>query len=160
MVSARVALLITSMIATLIPCFFYGVVILTYPLTLALCFVGSFLVFLFRAEIQANFNPGLERMDEPDYWFSTVYDIWLYVRDREEWAAYVSLWSGVFGFLLGSMFGVVLSTVWNISYTISLISWLVGMFLMGALAVFIATSEYWSKPQQVSDQEAIITNLE
>ncbi|MEM3578402.1 MAG: hypothetical protein QXX51_08180 [Candidatus Bathyarchaeia archaeon] len=146
MMSLRVLLLSSSVIVTLIVCFFLGTAILIYPSTFILCFLGMFLALLIGAEIQTAANPGIEEMDEPDFWFSEVYDVWLYVTDREGWAYLASFLAGIFSLVIGSLSGWILCNHWNVS-GISFISWLVGVFLLLSLAIFTATSGYWQKSQ-------------
>lgn len=144
MISLRVLLLLGSVIVTLVFCFFAGAAILIYPLTFILCFSSMFFALLFGAEVQTAANPGIERMDEPDFWFSEIYDVWLYVTDREKWAHLASFLAGFFSFVVGSLSGWALCIYWNV-LKISFISWLVGVLLLFSLAIFTATSGYWQK---------------
>jgi len=111
-----------------------------------LFFLGIFLLLLIEAEIQAAANPGIERIDEPNFWFSKIYNAWLYVTDREEWAYFASLLAGIFSLIFGSMFGWILSMHLK-ALSVSLVSWLVGVFLLSSMAIFTATSRYRQKSQ-------------
>jgi ABC-type sulfate transport system permease component len=117
-----------------------------------LFFLGMFFMLLIGAEIQAAANPGIERIEEPSFWFSAIYNAWLYVTDREEWAYFASLLASVLSFVFGSLFGWILSMHLKVS-GVSLVSWLVGLYLLFSIAIFTATSRYWQKSQQVPHLE-------
>ena len=118
---------------------------LLFPSMFLLGFLVGFLLSAYSSSIQAEANPGLEELEEPDYFFSKIYDAWLYVNDRRRWASYTCLWSCVFGGLLGVMFGVPTVLNWKLDFYASLVSWLSGMFLIVSMAGLIAKSDYWSE---------------
>jgi hypothetical protein len=126
----------------------FGTVELLFPAMFLLWFSAFFLVFALRANIQVDANPGLKELDEPDYWWSQVYDAWLYVADRKQWASYTCLWSCVFGGFFGSTLGVPAVLYWKPDFYASLVSWLSGMFMMLSVAGFIAGSNYWKEAQE------------
>jgi hypothetical protein len=146
MKSLRDLLLISSLIVTFTVCLFLGTAVLIYPLTFTLFFLGIFLSFLIGAKIQAAAIPGIENIDEPDFWFSRIYNAWLYVTDREEWAYFTSFLAGIFSFIFGSLFGSILSMDSRV-LNVLLVSWLVGVFHLFSMAIFTATSRYWQKSQ-------------
>ena len=133
--------------AVLTVCFVYGWAAVTFPSLLVLGFFGSFASMTFNASIQASANPGLGKLEEPDYWLSRIYNAWLYVHDIESWASYASLWSCVLGALLGSFFGGLILRG-NVTFSMSIASWLAGMFLMLSIAILLVTSDYWSKTEE------------
>jgi hypothetical protein len=141
--------------------FVYGLIELFFPLMLLLWFSIAFLGFAIRSSIQAEANPGLERMEKPDYWFSAVYEAWLYVTDREEWAFYTCLWSYIFGALGGSGVGGLVLFHLKADFYTSLASWFSGMFMMLSIAGLIATSGHWSKVTEFgeTDYEEVKTFL-
>jgi len=112
-----------------------------------------FSALAFRSSVQADANPGLEKIDEPDYWFSAVYEAWLYVTDRKEWAVYVCLWSYIFGAFVSLMFGGVTFFVLATSFPVSITSWLSGMFLVLSIAALIANSGHWSKATEFGETD-------
>lgn len=127
----------------LIVCFVYGWDAVTFPSLLVLGFFGVFTLFAVDALIQVRANPGLERLYEPDYWYSSIYNAWLYVNDREEWGSYASLWSFLGGAILGSIFGERILSSGKVTVYISIASWFAGMFLELSTAILLATSGYW-----------------
>lgn len=143
-------LFLIASITVLIVCSVYGLVAITYPLVLTLCFLGVFLGEDIDASLQASVNPGLENIEEPSFWFSRIYNAWLYVKDREGWALYASFISCILGAIFGSIFGWIITNSWNVSSSVSSASWFSGMFLMLSLALLIATSDYWSKTKRYS----------
>jgi len=134
--------------AVLIVCFVYGWAAMTFPSLLVLGFFGIFAFLAVDALIQASANPGLERLYKPNYWYSIIYNAWLYVHDREEWGSYVSLWSFVGGAILGSMFWEIILSSGNVTFSMSIASWLAGMFLELSIAILVATSDYWSRTEE------------
>lgn len=131
--------------AVLIVCFVYGWAAVTFPSLLVLGFFGVFAYLAVDASIQARANPGLERLYEPDYWYSLIYNAWLYVNDREEWGSYASLWSFLCGAILGSIFGEIILSSGKVTFYISIASWFAGTFLELSIAILVATSDYWSR---------------
>jgi len=144
-------LFLIACITLLASCLFYGLVILTFPLIFLLWFSIFFLAFAIRSSVQASANPGLEELEEPDYWFSAIYEAWLYVTDRKGWAIHVCFWSYIIGALISLMFGGLVFFVWKTSFAVSLASWLSGMFLMLSIASLIANSDHWSKTTEYGD---------
>jgi len=135
-------LFLIAVAAVLIVCFVYGWAAVTFPILLVLSFFGVFLSLADDASRQARANPGLENLYEPDYWLSRIYNAWLYVNNQEKWASYASLWSCLWGVLIGSLFGVLFFR--NVTFSVSIASWLAGMFLVLSIAILVATSGYWS----------------
>jgi hypothetical protein len=142
------ALFLIAGAAVLIVCFVYGWAAVTFPILLVLGFFGAFSLIAVNASIQASANPGLEKLDEPDFWLSGIYNAWLYVNDRESWASYASLWSYLLGAFLGSIFGVIILFFENVTFSASIASWLAGMFLVLSIAILVATSDHWSKTEE------------
>jgi hypothetical protein len=142
--------------------FVYGLIEFFFPLMLLFWFSIAFLGFAIRSSVQADANPGLEKVEKPDYWLSAVYEAWLYVTDREEWALYVCLWSYVFGVLIGSAVGGLVLFHWKTDFYTSLASWFSGMFMLLSIAGLIATSDHWSKATEFgeTDYEEIKNLLE
>jgi hypothetical protein len=138
-------------ITVLIVCFVHGLVAIIYPLILTFCFLGVFLCEAFDASFQASVNPGLESVEESSFWFSRIYNAWLYVKDREGWALYASFISYILGAVLGSVFGVIITFSWNVSSSVSSASWLSGMFFMLSIAMLIATSDHWVKTKEYNE---------
>jgi hypothetical protein len=141
-------LFLIASITVLIVCFVYGLVAIIYPLILTFCFLGAFLCEACDASFQASVNPGLKNVEESSFWFSRIYNAWLYVKDREGWALYASFISYILGTVFGSIFGVIITFSWNVSSSVSSASWLSGMFFMLSIAMLIATSDYWSKTKE------------
>jgi MFS family permease len=142
------ALFLIAGAAVLIVCFVYGWAAVTFPILLVLGFFGAFSLIAVNASIQASANPGLEKLEEPDYWLSGIYNAWLYVTDRENWASDASLWSYLLGAFLGSIFGIIILFFGNVTFSLSIASWLSGMFLALSIAILVATSDYWSKTEE------------
>jgi len=138
-------------ITVLIVCYVYGLVTIIYPLVLTLCFSAIFLAEAIDASFQASVNPGLKNVEESSFWFSRIYNAWLYVKDKEGWALYASFISYILGTLLGSVFGWIITNSWNVSSSTSFASWLSGMFLMLSIAGLIVTSDHWSKAEECSN---------
>jgi len=94
----------------------------------------------FRASLQAELNPGLEKL-EPSFW-SSVYDAWLWVTDRKRWKVYALSFSCIIGAVLGTTWGFALLLLFKkISYSTlgtHLTSWTSGIFLMLTIAILIA----------------------
>ena len=128
--------LLTSSALVLMVCLVYGVVAIVYPLSLILLFSGWYLIMVFRAWRQADLNPRLEEL-RPSFW-SNIYDVWLFVTDRETWRLYVSGLSGVAAALFGSFFGFVFQVSAEMSFSMSVASWISGMCLMVSIAIFMA----------------------
>jgi len=141
-------LFLIAIITVLIVCFIHGSVVIVYPLLLTFCFLGAFLAELVDASFQASVNPGLKNVTESSFWFSRIYNAWLYVNDREGWALYASFISYIIGTILGSLFGWIITRAWNISSSISTASWFSGMFFMLSIALLIATSDHWQKTNE------------
>lgn len=131
----------------LMVCYVYGLGAATYPFMSLLWFFTFFGTLTVRAWIQESANTGIERMSEPDWCFSSIYDAWLYVNDRKSWAVYVSILSVIGGIVLGPAFGLLLVVILKIglSQTASFFSCLSGILLMSSAAMLIANSNYWSK---------------
>ncbi|MFZ0965551.1 MAG: hypothetical protein WAN82_02870 [Candidatus Bathyarchaeia archaeon] len=134
--------------AVLIVCFVCGWAAVTFPFLLVLGFFGVFALHVVNALIQVRANPGLERLYKPDYWYSVIYNAWLYVNDREEWGSYASLWSFLGGAILGSIFGEIILSSGKVTFSVSIASWLAGMFLELSIAILVATSDYWSRTEE------------
>lgn len=70
----------------------------------SLSFASWFLLFLFfqylNAVYQASMNPGLEKLNNPSFWFSAVGNAYLFVTDRERWMLYASLLAYLSGVIL------------------------------------------------------------
>jgi len=144
------ALLSAAFAVFLLVCYFYGIATIIYSAILVISFFCFFYLTMLNASIQASANPGLERTDEPDFWFSGVYNAWLYVTDRQGWAWYASLTSYVLGALWGTAFGALL-LYRMISFETSLVCWLSGMFLDFSIVVLVATSGYYTQTEEESD---------
>jgi hypothetical protein len=134
--------------AVFIVWYVYGLVGMVYPLCITLSFLGVFSLTTLSAVIQAYFTPGLERLDKPNFWFSSVYNAWYYVTDREVWAAYAVGGSCLAGASLGSVYGLSPLLHWYASYPTYIASWLSGMLLMISIAIPIGTWEHWSKTEE------------
>jgi hypothetical protein len=145
-------LFLIASITVLIVCFIHGSVAIVCPLVLTFCFLSAFLVELVDASFQASVNPGLKNVTESSFWFSRIYNAWLYVNDREGWALYASFISYIIGAIFGSLFGWIITRLWNISSSVSTASWFSGMFFMLAIALLIATSDHWSKANEYGER--------
>jgi len=131
--------------------FAYGFEAIIFPSVHVLCFLGNLLHVIWNAEVQSGATPGLDKMDEPDRWFSSIHNAWLYVNDQERWASYASLSSCVVGAAGGSILGGLLLFIWKISGPVVVASWVSGIFLMVSVAMWVTTSEYWSKTKEHDD---------
>ena len=120
-------------------CYVYGFVEIIYPLCIMISFFASFFVIAINASMQAELNPGLEKL-RPSFW-SNVYNAWLYVTNRKRWRVLASGFSCIFGALFGSFFGWAWNIAWKVSFLVSIASWISGMFLMLSLAMLVATSD-------------------
>jgi hypothetical protein len=132
----------------LIVCFVYGWAAVTFPFLLALSFFGVFACLVVDASIQARVNPGLERLYEPDYWFSRIYNAWLYATNRKEWWSYASLWSFIWGAVLGSILGEIILSPEKVTLYLFIASWLAGVLLELSIAFLVAKSDYWSRTEE------------
>lgn len=144
-------LFLIAYVAVSIVWFVYGSVGMVYPLYLTFSFLGVFSLITVNALLQAYFNPGLERLDKPNFWFSSVYNAWYYVTDRELWAEYAVAFSCLIGALFGSLYGLLTLFYLNASYYTYIASWLSGMLLMVSIAMPVATWEYGSKTEEPDD---------
>lgn len=144
-------LFLIASITVLMVCFVHGLVAIIYPLILTFCFLGVFLCEAFDASFQASVNPGLESVEKSSFWFSRIYNAWLYVKDREGWALYASFISYILGAVLGSVSCAIITISWNVSSSVSSASWLSGMFFMLSIAMLIATSDHWSKTKEYNE---------
>ncbi len=52
----------------------YGAAALLFPFFLVVGFLVSFTAMIFRAQIQADAIPGIEKIEKPDFWFSGIYN--------------------------------------------------------------------------------------
>jgi hypothetical protein len=124
----------------LIVCFVQGGSAIVFPLSLTLSFFAGYLIMGFRASLQAELNPGLEKL-EPSFW-SSVYDGWLWVTDRKRWKVYALSFSCIMGAILGTIWGFALLLLFKkISFSTlgtHLTSWTSGIFLMLTIAILIA----------------------
>ena len=103
----------------LILCFIYGLPGVTFPFLLVLGFFGAFASLAVNASIQAWSNSGLAKLDKPNFWFSRIYNAWLYVNDREKWGLYASLSSYLVGAFLGTIFGGIILFSWEVTFFVS-----------------------------------------
>jgi hypothetical protein len=120
----------------------YGPSALLLPFILLVGFFVVFALMAFNAEIQADANPGIEKIEKPSFWFSSIYNAWLYKTNREGWAQYVSIISliatagfGVFIALIISMTPTPFSGLFE--------GWLTGMFLTGCVAIEMGSATHW-----------------
>jgi hypothetical protein len=134
--------------AVVIVCFVYGWAAVTFTFLLALSFFGVFACLAVDASIQARANPGLERLYEPDYWFSRIYNAWLYATNRKEWWSYASLWSFIWGAVFGSILGEIILSPERVTLYLFIASWLAGMLLELSIAVLVVKSDYWSRTEE------------
>jgi glucan phosphoethanolaminetransferase (alkaline phosphatase superfamily) len=140
-------LMLAALSVLLTVCVLFGVAAVAYSATLSLCFAIFFGAILWGSVIQSEANPGIENIEDPSFWWSRIYMAWLYVTDTETWAAYACLFSCLFATLFGSLFGtLVLYETGNLQ--IAWVSWSSGMFLMVALALFVATSDTWTSNRE------------
>ena len=120
-------------------CSVHGFVEMIYPLCIMISFFGGFLVIAINASMQAELNPGLEKL-RPSFW-SSVYNAWLYVTNRKRWRVLASVFSCIFAALFDSFFGWAWNIAWKVSFSVSIASWISGMFLMLSLAMLVVTSD-------------------
>jgi len=120
-----------------IAAFVYGTGVLIFPTT---CLLGYFLTFgatILQAEMHSSEIPGLEKLEEPDFW-STIRNAWLYVKDREAWLRQASLFSFIGGFLLGLFLGFLALTLISLpSNEALLVSWVSGVLLTLSVAMLM-----------------------
>jgi len=146
-IAALVALLLLLMTGS-----WYGVNAFVFPFFFVSIFFAALAVMAWNAQIQTAANPGIEKIEEPSFWFSNIYNAWLYATDIERWAKYAAVISVFAAMVFGSLFGAFVWIAQPPSSGIS-VSWLVGMFLTVSVAFTIATADYWaeqSKRRQVS----------
>jgi len=120
--------------------FVYGLSATVFPALFLLFFFVFLFAFAFRASVQAGSNPGLYRMQEPDFWLSSVYDAWLYVTDMESWAVHVSLFSYLVAVFLGSVCGGIVLSMSKTTPSVCWASWFVGIFFSFSIAMVITTT--------------------
>jgi hypothetical protein len=116
------------------------------PLSLLFFFI-FFGVRSIGDSMQANAIPGIEELQEPNFFFSGIYMAWLYANDRERWAEYTALFSYLIGCFFGSVFGLAVSFSLGADSSASLVSWILGMFITLIAAIMIATSKSWTKTE-------------
>jgi len=124
-------------------CLVYGLYTVIFPFILLLAFFLFFRVYAFAASIQANAIPGIEQLDEPDFFLSQIYMAWLYVNDRKRWAKYAAIFSYLSGAFFGSLFGILISFSLRVNFNVSFASWLLGMSITLLTAMRMATSKRW-----------------
>jgi len=119
----------------------YGLIAFIFPSIFVLLFFVFFGVAVFGTLIQAESIPGLEKLGEPNFFFSRIYMAWLYVNDRERWAEYTVLYSYLADALASSLLGIL--SYFDFSKTF--VSWLLGMFITLLIAIRIAKSKRWTQ---------------
>jgi len=126
--------------------FLYGLVALLFPFFLVSGFFASFAVMSWNAQFQAVANPGIEKIEEPDWFFSPIYNAWLYATDIESWAQYATIISLIAAAILGSLFGFICLSMAQATSSRGISeSWLAGMFLTCLIAIDVMTADYWAK---------------
>jgi hypothetical protein len=128
---------------------------LVFPFFLVSGFLTAFGLMAFNAQIQADANPGIEKIEEPDFWFSSIYNAWLYTTDVERWGSYATIMSMIFGTIMGSLLGALLLFSTHASSAGIYESWAAGMFLAGSIALNIVSSGYWKKHATKKKRTAI-----
>lgn len=109
--------------------FVYSGMYTLFSLTFSAIFLLMVLIAAFQSWIQADSTPGIETIEEPNFFFSPIFFAWLYVNDRERWAKYVVTSSFLFAVFLGSI-------VWSALFIEAVVidpSNLVGSWLIGIL---------------------------
>ena len=123
--------------------FYGGYVFISTPILL-LTFLMAFKLTAFWDSIQAEAIPGIEKLDEPDFFFSRMFMAWLYANDKQRWAKYAATFSYIVGFLFSVLIVILVSHVLKLDFDVLLIGWIFGMFMTLLLAVKIATGKRWT----------------
>jgi len=142
------AALFVAIFSVIIAYLMYGLYAFVFLPIFLLLFLVMFGAQAFGNSLQADSISGLEKLPEPDFFFSRVYMAWLYVNDRERWAEYAVLFSYSLGSVFGTMFGIAISVSLQLDFNASLASWLLGMFISSLIAIRVATSKHWAKTEE------------
>lgn len=131
----------------------YGAAALLFPFFLIVGFLVSFTAMIFRAQIQADAIPGIKKIEKPDFWFSGIYNAWLFTNDTEGWAVYATIISLTFTTFFGSLFGFLFLLMAHVPSSGILESWFAGMFLTCSIAINVVRAEHWAKQSEVKRSE-------
>ncbi|MFQ6086955.1 MAG: hypothetical protein ACE5OV_02935 [Candidatus Bathyarchaeia archaeon] len=137
----------------------YGPAALLFPLLLVIGFFVSFAVMIFNAQIQADANPGIEKIEKPDFWFSSIYNAWLFTNDIEGWAVYATIISLISTAFFGSLFGSLFLLMAHAAPSGIYESWLAGMFLTCLIAINVVRAEYWAKQSKMKRSKVATSEL-
>jgi len=140
MLTKWLAAFLTSTMFVFVVCFMYGFIALIFPLMLVFWFFLFLGLFIFRTMMEASSTPGVEKLEEPDFWLSPVYFAWQYYNDRKRWAKHITILSYAIGLIFGSMFGVATVILSKLDYPPPA-SWLTGVLWMTIIAILIARSK-------------------
>lgn len=122
-------------------CFFWGSATLLFPIMFFFCFLFGFVLIAIRSSVSADATPGLNGIDEPDFWFSPVFMAWLYVNDEKRWAEYATILSCLAGIFGGSVLGGLIVLLLKVDFP--LLGWLLGVLWLLVIAWRIAKSRRW-----------------
>lgn len=114
----------------------HGVVTIVSSATFSFWFLSLFFIFYFRARYQTGKTPRLDKLPKPSF-YSIIYDVWLYVNDRETWIDYVTILTSFVGSVIGSVLGIIYGVFNQYSFYAILSSWSVSILLMVSIALFI-----------------------
>ncbi len=127
----------------------YGLQAFVFPIVYLSIFFLFFYVRAVGDSRQADAIHRLEKLPEPDLAFSRIYTAWLYVTDKKRWIKYNALFSFLYAFILGSVLGSLFLLSLNVDFTVSLISWLLGMFITLLTVIRIAKIDLWTKTEDI-----------
>lgn len=123
----------------------YGPATLLFPFFLVAGFLVSFAAMIFNAQIKADAIPGIEKLERPNFWFSGIYNAWLFTNDIEDWAVYATIISLLSTAFFGSLFSSLFLLMAHAASCGIYESWLAGMFLTCLIAINVVRAEYWTK---------------
>lgn len=123
---------------------FYGAYAFISTPFFLLAFVSTFGLTAYLDARQARSIHGIEKLAEPEFFFSRIFMAWLYVNDRQRWARYAASYSYLLGILWGTLIAIFFALPLDLEFSVLLVAWVFGMFVTLLLAITIATSRRWT----------------
>jgi len=143
------ALVLSALALVAVTVVVFGGVALVFPFCMLLSFFLVFIAIASEAYVTVQRTPGVERLPEPDL-VSMIYNTWLFKTNVKAWAKYACTLSLLISVFFGSLFGVSILLGWYEMGIVAYVSWFAGLFLTGAIAFGVGTSEHWAEKAQAA----------
>jgi len=143
------ALVLSALALVAVTVVVLGGVALVFPFCMLLSFFILFVSMASEAYFTVQRTPGVERLPEPDL-VSMIYNTWLFKTNVKAWAKYASTLSLLVSVSFGSLFGVFILLGLYETGIVAYVSWFAGLFLTGAIAFGVGTSEHWAEKTEAA----------